>query len=67
MDSMTQPADVTENNYKVHSPAWAAGFQKMAKAAGVRCLIKYPGHPTDAEGYADIWDFIIKSLKQPKA
>jgi acetyl esterase/lipase len=58
---LTQPADVTEANYKVHSPAWGVGFQKLAQAADVTCYHRYPGHETD--GYKDIWDFIVKSLK----
>ena len=57
---MTKPADITQNNYDVHSPAWAVGFQKLALAAGATCHVKYPDHPT--EGYADIWNFIIQQL-----
>jgi len=57
---MTKPADITQNNYDVHSPAWAVGFQKLALAAGATCHVKYPEHPT--EGYADIWNFIIQQL-----
>ncbi len=51
---------ITQNNYDVHSPAWAVGFQKLALAAGATCYVKYPGHPT--EGYEDIWNFIVKQL-----
>lgn len=51
---------LTQNNYDVHSPAWAVGFQKLALAAGAVCHVKYPGHPT--EGYDDIWNFIVKQL-----
>jgi acetyl esterase/lipase len=61
---LTKPADITEANYTVHSPAWGLGFQKLAQAAGATCHVKYPGH--DTEGYADIWDFIVKSLKPPR-
>lgn len=57
---MTKPDDITQNNYDVHSPAWAVGFQKLALAAGATCHVKYPGHPT--EGYDDIWNFIVKQL-----
>lgn len=46
---------------KVHSPAWALGFQKLAQHAGAVCHVKYPDHPT--AGYADIWDFIVRALK----
>jgi acetyl esterase/lipase len=58
---LTQPDGVTESNYKVHSPAWGIGFQKLAVDAGVVCHVKYPGHPT--ENYDDIWDFVVKELK----
>lgn len=58
---LTKPADITEANYTVHSPAWGLGFQKLAQAAGATCYVKFPGH--DTEGYADIWDFIARSLK----
>jgi hypothetical protein len=58
---MTQPEGITETNYKVHSPAWAVGFQKLAEKAGVECYVKYPDHPTP--GYDNIWDFVEKQLK----
>ncbi len=58
---LTQPEKITEADYKVHSPAWALGFQKLAQQAGVVCHVKYPDHPT--EGYQDIWDFIVKELQ----
>jgi acetyl esterase/lipase len=57
---LTQPDKVSEADYKVHSPAWSLGFQKLAEAAGTTCFVKYPDHPT--EGYDDIWDFIKKRL-----
>ena len=60
---LTQPANVTATNYKVHSPAWALGFQKLARKAGVVCHVKYLGHPT--ENYQDIWDFIVRELNAP--
>ncbi|WP_063768860.1 alpha/beta hydrolase fold domain-containing protein [Verrucomicrobium sp. BvORR034] len=59
---LTQPATVTEMDYKVHSPAWALGFQKLATQAGATCHVKYPGQETS--GYADIWDFLVKSLQR---
>ena len=59
---VTQPKDITESNYKVHSPAWAVGFQKLALAAGATCYVKYPDHPT--EKYKDIWDFIVQELSR---
>jgi hypothetical protein len=58
---LTQPDNVTEMDYKVHSPAWALGFQKLAEKAGVICHVKYPDHPT--EGYKDIWDFLVQELQ----
>lgn len=57
---VTKPEDITQNNYDVHSPAWAVGFQKLALATGATCHVKYPGHPT--EGYDDVWNFIVKQL-----
>jgi len=62
---LTKPEKVTETDYKVHSPAWALGFQKLAEKAGVICHVKYPDHPT--EKYQDIWDFVVQELKaRPK-
>lgn len=59
---MSRPENIKEADYKVHSPAWGVGFQKMAAAAGVVSYLKYPDHPT--EGFADIWDFIAQTLKR---
>jgi hypothetical protein len=61
---LTQPENVTGEDYKVHSPAWALGFQALAEKAGAVCYAKFPGHPT--EGYEDIWDFIGKQLGAKK-
>jgi hypothetical protein len=58
---LTRPADIKEMDYKVHSPAWGLGFQKLAQEACVTCLVKYPDHPT--ETYRDIWDFFVQHLK----
>ena len=58
---LTQPENITEGNYKVHSPAWALGFQKLAQQAGAVCYAKFPGHPTG--GFKDIWDFIVQELQ----
>lgn len=57
---LTKPADIEENNYKVHAPAWALGFQKVGEKAGAVVYVKFPDHPT--EGYRDIWDFLVKKL-----
>jgi hypothetical protein len=48
-------------NYKVHSPAWAVGFQKLAREAGVTCYVKYLDHPS--EKYRDTWEFLVQELK----
>lgn len=58
---LTQPKDITQVNYDVHSPRWAIGFQKLAEAQGVTCYVKYPGHPSAK--YCDIWTFIVEELK----
>jgi acetyl esterase/lipase len=58
---LTNPSGVGEADYKVHSPAWSLGFQKLAEKAGVECHVKYPDHPT--EKYLDIWDFVVKEMK----
>ncbi|MDQ2732822.1 MAG: hypothetical protein M3Y56_14280 [Armatimonadota bacterium] len=57
---LAQPENVTLDDYLVHSPAWALGFQKLAGEAGVICYVKYPGHGT--EGYTDVWDFVVQEL-----
>lgn len=59
---LTQPKDITQANYDVHSPRWALGFQKLAQNAGATCFVKFPEHPV--EGYADIWDFVARQLKK---
>jgi acetyl esterase/lipase len=61
---LTQPEGITEINYKVHSPAWGVGFQKLAHEAGVECYHKYLGKPS--EKYQDIWDFIVQKLTVEK-
>jgi acetyl esterase/lipase len=60
---LTRPDGVGEMDYKVHSPAWGLGFQKLAEKAGVVCHVKYPDHPTDK--YKDIWDFVVQELTAP--
>jgi len=59
---LVNPDDITQNNYNVHSTAWAIGFQKLAIAVDARCYVKYPGHPAD-EAAKDIWDFVAKQLR----
>lgn len=57
---LTRPENVAEIDYKVHSPAWSLGFQRLAREAGAECHVKYPDQPT--EGYKDIWDFLVQEL-----
>lgn len=57
---LVRPEDVAEMDYKVHSPGWSLGFQRLAQEAGATCYVNYPGHPTD--GYQDIWDFLVQTL-----
>lgn len=59
---LEQPKEFTKENYDVHSPLWALGFQKLALAAGATCYVKFPGHPAD-EGGRDIWDFVARRLR----
>lgn len=59
---LTKPDDITQNNYDVHSPRWALGFQRLALAAGAKCFVKFPGHPAD-EAAKDIWDFVARQLR----
>lgn len=61
---LTQPENITEGNYKVHSPRWALGFQKIAQARGATCYVKFLDHPS--EKYASIWDFLIQKMKEPR-
>jgi len=58
---LTQPEGVSEMDYKVHSPAWALGFQKLAEQAGVECQVQFPGHPI-AE-YKDVFDYLMRTPK----
>ena len=63
---LTKPDSVTDVEYKVHSPLFGLGFQKLAQTVGVRCYVKYPGQPPgqSTDGYRDIWDFLVKELTQ---
>ncbi len=60
---LARPDAVEENDYKVHAPQWALGFQKLAQAEGVECYVKFPDHPS--EKYDDMWDFLVKKLQAP--
>ncbi len=58
---LTRPDSVQENDYRVHSPAWALGFQRLAEERGVTCYVKFPGHPSAR--YADMWEFLLQHVK----
>jgi acetyl esterase/lipase len=57
---LTKPAEITEDNYRIHSPLLALGFQKLAQERGAICYVKFPGH--DSEKYKDMWDFLVQQL-----
>lgn len=57
---LTQPENVTLTDYRVHSPAWALGFQKVAQARGATVYVRFPDHPS--EKYADMWSFLLEQL-----
>ena len=57
---LTKPDTVKEMDYRVHSPRWGLGFQKMARDHGATCYLRFPGHPS--EKFADMWDFMIQEL-----
>ena len=60
---LVKPATTAEMEYKVHSPLWALGFQKLAEARGFTCYVNFPGHPSRM--YNDMWDFLIKEMTAP--
>jgi len=57
---LTKPDNIELSNYRVHSPAWGLGFQKLTQERGGTCYVKFPDHPS--EKYADMWDFLVKEL-----
>ena len=57
---LTKPADVKEMPYKIHSPLWGLGFQKLAESRGATVYVDFPGHPVPQ--YKDLSDFLIKEL-----
>ena len=57
---MTKPADVTDVEYKVHSPLWGTNFQKLMQSKGATCYLRYPGK--ESEKYKNIWDFLVQTL-----
>ncbi len=59
---MTRPETVQEADYRVHSPAWALGFQDLARRRGAVCYVKFPDHPS--EKFADMWEFLFEKLKE---
>jgi len=62
----TKPDNVDEMGYKVHSPGFGLGFQKMAKELGVTCYVKFPGQSPDqmTDGFKNIWDFLVKEVSK---
>jgi len=62
---LTKPDDITEDNYRIHSPLLALGFQKLAEERGATCYVRFPGH--DSEKYQDMWDFLVQELKSAAA
>ena len=58
---LTRPDTVKEMDYKVHSPAWGLGFQKLAEGRGATCYVRFPDHPSSK--YDDMWDFLLRNLK----
>lgn len=64
---LVKPDNVRDVEYKVHSPLFGLGFQKLAQKLGVTCYVKYPGQSPDQTtgGYTSIWDFLVKELTQP--
>ncbi|MGC4043226.1 MAG: hypothetical protein QM758_05435 [Armatimonas sp.] len=57
---LTRPPDWSETEYLVHSPRWALGFQRLAKAHGVTCYVDFPGHPPAK--YKSMWEFLVREL-----
>jgi hypothetical protein len=57
---LIKPANVTDENFRIHSPLLALGFQKLAQQRGATCYVRFPGHPS--EKYDNLWDFLIKQL-----
>jgi hypothetical protein len=57
---LTAPPNVKPENYRVHSPLWALGFQKVAQARGATVYVDFPGHPP--EKYKDKLDFFVQLL-----
>ena len=60
---LTKPENVKEADYRVHSPRWALGFEKIAQERGATVYVKFPEHPSAK--YADIWDFLFQRLGLP--
>ena len=56
-----KPDKVPEMGYKVHSPAWAIGFQKLARERGNhQVYVKCP--EVEVEQYPSMWDFLLTKL-----
>jgi len=47
-EGLTQPPNTDPMGFKVHSPAWGLGFQRLALERGNHnVLVQYPGHNVD--------------------
>jgi hypothetical protein len=62
---LTKPPKVTQQEYIIHSPLLALGFQKLARERGATCYVKFPGH--DSERFRDMWDFLVEELNSAPA
>ena len=58
-EGLTQPANADPMGFKVHSPAWGLGFQRLALERGdPNVYVQYPGHNVDK--MTSFTDFIRK-------
>lgn len=58
---LTNPNDIKEMSYLVHSPLWGLGFEKMAQERGAVCYLRFPGHPSVK--YKDMWEFFVREVE----
>jgi hypothetical protein len=60
-DGLTRPAKINEMVYKVHSPAWGLGFQRLALERGnPNVYVQFPGH--NVKQFPSFPEFIRKIL-----
>ncbi len=55
-----EPFPLPDMDYKIHSPLWGLGFQKIARTKGATCYVKFPGR--SSARYKDFWDFLLGVL-----